>query len=67
MLDIDEDYYGVMRGSDLLDGIDFSKIAAFDKLLGTIFTIKNIQGKIYNPYISKIVYAVADHISIEHE
>jgi len=44
ILDIDEDYFGVMSGSDLLEGINFKLIGKFNELLADVFTIMNIKG-----------------------
>lgn len=44
VLDIDEDYYGVMKGSDLLQGINFTYIESFNDVLSSTFSVKNVQG-----------------------
>ena len=44
ILDIDEDYYGVMKGSDLLHGINFTYIQAFNEILESSFLVKNVNG-----------------------
>ena len=44
VLDIDEDYYGVMKGTDLVPSLDFAIIQAFNTLLKEVFIIKNVDG-----------------------
>ena len=44
VLDIDEDYYGVMKGTDLVPSLDFAIIWEFNTLLKEIFIIKNVKG-----------------------
>ncbi|KAF6019264.1 hypothetical protein EB796_022433 [Bugula neritina] len=46
ILDIDEDYFGVMSGSDLLEGINFKLIGKFNELLADVFTIMNIKDEV---------------------
>ncbi|XP_067932662.1 UPF0489 protein C5orf22 homolog isoform X1 [Watersipora subatra] len=41
MLDIDEDFFGVMKGSDSLGDVDFKLIEQFNNLLADTFTILN--------------------------
>ena len=45
ILDIDEDFYGVMNGSDLLKDIDFDTIDRFNELLAATFTVRSVTGK----------------------
>ena len=44
VLDIDEDYYGVMKGTDLVPSLDFAIIWEFNALLKEVFIIKNVKG-----------------------
>ena len=44
VLDIDEDYYGVMKGTDLVPSLDFAIIWEFNTLLKEVFIIKNVEG-----------------------
>ena len=44
LLDVDEDFYGVMNGSTLLADVDFELIEEFNQLLATIFTVLNTIG-----------------------
>ena len=44
VLDIDEDYYGVMKGTDLVPSLDFAIILEFNALLKEVFIIKNVEG-----------------------
>ena len=44
VLDIDEDYYGVMKGTDLVPSLDFAIILEFNTLLKEVFIIKNVKG-----------------------
>ena len=44
VLDIDEDYYGVMKGTDLVPSLDFAIIREFNTLLKEVFIIKNVKG-----------------------
>ena len=44
VLDIDEDYYGVMKGTDLVPSLDFAIIREFNTLLKEVFIIKNVRG-----------------------
>ena len=44
VLDIDEDFYGVMKGTELVPSVNFSTIEEFNDLLSKIFIIKNVKG-----------------------
>ena len=43
-MDIDEDFYGVMKGTELVPSVNFSTIEEFNDLLSEIFIIKNVKG-----------------------
>ena len=44
VLDIDEDYYGVMKGTDSVSSVDFEDILELNTLLKQFLLIKNVKG-----------------------
>lgn len=46
LLDIDEDFYGVMKGSVPLSGINFRHIISLNDLLADTFNVIDIHGRL---------------------
>ena len=44
VLDLDEDYYSVMKGTDSVSSVDFEDILELNTLLKQVLLIKNVKG-----------------------